>query len=127
MLSETHNSDRLRADSLKACKASSMYFSSKAVMDTRILALPLGTVGYLIACAKTPFLNNAWENVIAVFSSPSIIGIIWLDEFTFNPLANKPFLNLCTLSQSFFCSAPFTQIFNATIAADANADGSADV
>ena len=69
-------SDNFCADLLKASKASSICFSSEDVIDTRIRALPLGTVGYRIACTKTPSFSSVLDNVNAFFSSPIIIGII---------------------------------------------------
>ena len=53
---------------------------SHAVTDILNLALSLGTVGYRIGWAKTPFFNKNSPKFIAVFSSPTIIGNMWVLE-----------------------------------------------
>ena len=57
------------------------------VIDTLILALLYGTVGYLIACAKIPLFLKNFETSIAFFSLPMIIGIIWLLDLVVNPIS----------------------------------------
>ena len=99
---------------------------SQSVTDIRILAEPRFTVGYRIGCANILLLLKYFANSSVFFSSPIMIGMIWLWESIVYPIDFNPLLNCSIFSHKLIL---FFSLFvkNLVSAKSAKNPGKADV